>query len=273
MLTGVSDGLADVWLRALRRQTEPAARLVCFPHAGGSASFFRDWSALMPADVELVAARYPGREDRIREPLVDTMDALADPLARACSELRGVPLALFGHSMGAAVAYEVARRLTAEPSSTAPVALFVSGYPGPGRQADPRARIGLTDEDLMADMRELGGTDPAAFEDSGLRELFLPAMRADYRIVATYESSDAAAIDCPVVVYYGDQDEAMDKESVRAWSTVSAGSFTEHRLQGGHFYLVQHAADLVRDLLAHAAGDGCSLTSASDEPRTSCRCR
>ena len=106
-----AEGLARQWFRSIRRQAKPEARLVCFPHAGGSASFFLDWADLMPAGVELLAVRYPGREDRILDPPAGSMDALVEPLLQACSALSDVPLAFFGHSMGAVVAHEVAQRL------------------------------------------------------------------------------------------------------------------------------------------------------------------
>src|SRR3954471_165510 len=97
-------------VRIRRARPDAAVRLVCFPHAGGTASFFRQWSELVPEAVEVVALQYPGREDRLAEPLVPTMDELADQLAEDVASLAG-PTVLFGHSLGASVAYEVARRL------------------------------------------------------------------------------------------------------------------------------------------------------------------
>ncbi len=249
-MRGETGGLARQWFRTIKRQANPEFRLICFPHAGGSASFFLDWADLMPAGVELLAVRYPGREDRILDPPAGNMDALAEPLVQACSALSGAPLAFFGHSMGAMVAHEVAQRLG--PMMNARLAaLFVSGYPGPGcdkSRADPSA---LSDDELAEDIRVLGGTDPAVLSQPELRGLFLPVVRGDYRIAATHRVSVNALIEAPVVAYYGDQDKETDGASVSAWSAVTKSSFRARRFEGGHFYLVEHAKDLVTDLLSH----------------------
>jgi pyochelin biosynthesis protein PchC len=223
----LTDQITSQWFRAIRRQANPETRLVCFPHAGGSASFFNDWAGLLPPGAELFAVRYPGREDRILDPLAGTMDDIVDPVVRACSELGGAPLALFGHSMGAAVAYEVAQRLGALMDGRL-AALFVSGYPGPGYDESRR--------------------DLAALSDPELRQLFLPAVRSDYRILADHRITIRRIIEAPVIAYYGDQDEDIEQQSISAWSTVTNSSFAEHRFSGGHFYLIEHAQDLIADL-------------------------
>jgi pyochelin biosynthetic protein PchC len=246
-----SDQISSQWLRAIRRQAKPETRLVCFPHAGGSASFFNDWGDLLPPGAELFAVRYPGREDRILDPLADTMEDIADPVARACSELGGgIPLLFFGHSMGAAIAYEVAQRL-GPLMAAGPAGLFVSGYPGPGYDESRRDLAALSDGELVEDMHVLGGTNPTVLGNPELRQLFLPVVRADYRIITGHRITVKRAIEAPVVAYYGDQDEDMDEQSTAAWSTVTNSSFTARRFTGGHFYLIEHAKDLIADLFSH----------------------
>jgi pyochelin biosynthetic protein PchC len=245
-----SDQISSQWFRAIRRQASPETRVICFPHAGGSASFFNDWAGLLPPGAELFAVRYPGREDRILDPLADTMADIADPVARACSELGGTPLVFFGHSMGAAVAYEVAQRLGALIDSGL-AGLFVSGYPGPGYDESRRDPATLSDDELVADMNVLGGTNPAVLDNPDLRQLFLPAVRADYRIIAGHRITVRRVIEAPVVAYYGDRDEDIDERSVSAWSTVTNSTFTAQSFNGGHFYLIEHAKDLITDLFSH----------------------
>jgi pyochelin biosynthetic protein PchC len=252
-MTDISEAheLAGQWFRIIKRQPDPHTRLVCFPHAGGAASFFRMWADLMPEGVELIAVRYPGREDRLCDPLVDTMEGLADPITQACSALRGAPLAFFGHSMGAAVAHEVALRLRS-PRATRVTGLFVSGYPGPGQETRVRDHAGLSDLELIKDLELLGGTDSKAFEDAGLRELLLPAIRADYRLIEHHKAPSVnAVIEAPIVAYYGNQDEDAHAASVSAWSAVTKSTFTARSFDGGHFYLTDHAPALVADLLGH----------------------
>lgn len=257
---GTSNELASRWFRKIKRQPNPHTRLVCFPHAGGAASFFRTWASLLPGGIELIAVQYPGREDRIADPFVETMDGLANPITSACTTLRGAALAFFGHSMGAAVAHEVALRLRPlrEPRLTA---LFVSGYPGPGQETKVRDYTGLSDRELIRDMELLGGTDSAVFEDAGLRELVLPAIRADHRLIERHKTTTVnAVIEAPIVAYYGNQDDDANAVSVSAWSTATKSIFTARSFDGDHFYLTDHTPSLVTDLLAHLRGIPCGLT-------------
>lgn len=123
-------GLAQEWLRNPRPRRRPRLRLLCFPHAGGSARFFYPWLRELPVAIELLAVQYPGRDDRLDEPVLDRMDLLTDPLTEAVAEVADVPLVLFGHSMGASVAFEVARRLDSR-SPDLVRHLFVSARPPP----------------------------------------------------------------------------------------------------------------------------------------------
>lgn len=242
------DGLTGRWFRTARPDPDPRFRLVCFPHAGGTASFFRSWVPLMPAGVELVAVRYPGREDRLLEPCAETMRDLVAPLTTACHGLLGRPVVFFGHSMGASVAYEVALRLRAQ-GLAAPAALLVSGHSGPGlRKARGLAR--LDDADLIDDVRMIGGTDDQILDDPELRELILPAIRADYRLVEQYTAEPAEPLDVPVIAYYGTDDPDVDAETAGAWSKVTNSRFAIRSFDGDHFYLADHTAALVEDLFA-----------------------
>ncbi|MFJ8159299.1 thioesterase II family protein [Streptomyces sp. NPDC096136] len=247
-MLGQNDVQADPWFRTVRPCRNPRVRLVCFPHAGGSANFFRPWAELMPAGVELLAVRYPGREDRLIEPFAKTMNELVDPVVRSCSRLLDTPLAFFGHSMGASVAYEAALRLQAEHG--APVsALLVSGRSGPGRE-HVRPMSGASDLALFEDLARLGGTDSSTFDDPELRELVLSALRADYELVEGYTATQAGAgVNAPITAYYGTQDSELDADSVAAWAAVSGPEFSARPFDGGHFYLLDHARALVDDLL------------------------
>jgi pyochelin biosynthesis protein PchC len=246
-----TDQFASQWFRAIRRQANPVICLVCFPHAGGSASFFNDWAGLLPPGAELFAVRYPGREDRVLDHPADTMDDIVDPVAQACSEIGDTtPLVLFGHSMGAAVAYEVAQRLGTLLGGRL-AGLFVSGYPGPGYDASRRDLTALSDGELVEDMRALGGTNQAVLINPELRQLYLPTVRADYRLIAGHRITVKRVIEAPVAAYYGDQDEDIEEQSISTWSTVTNSTFTARRFNGGHFYLIEHAPDLIADLFSH----------------------
>jgi pyochelin biosynthetic protein PchC len=238
------------WFRIVKRGANGGTRLICFPHAGGSASFFRDWGRLLPAGLELLAVRYPGREDRILDPLPVSMEDLVGPLTQACSTLDSMPLAFFGHSMGALVAYEVAQRI--EPLMDATLTgLFVSGCASPTLAKSRRDPSALTDDHLVEDVRILGGINPEVLTNPELKRLFLLALRADYQLIARHSMSPHSVIKAPIAAYYGDQDEGIDEENVSAWSTATKSTFSARRFNGGHFYLTHHAEDLVADICAH----------------------
>jgi pyochelin biosynthesis protein PchC len=235
------------WLR--RWQTSPlsSARLVCFPHAGASAGFYSGWSDLVPSTVELMAVQYPGREDRAAEPAVTDMAALADSIAEVLDPMRDRPLALFGHSMGAAIAYEVASRLERDPHRQL-AGLFVSGYAAPGsRQA--RRTYDTEDDELRAELRRLGGTDAAVFDNTELWRLLLPVVRADLRLVETYQPDISTLLRCPVTALVSDRDPEVTVDQARRWSEFTAGGFELRRFPGDHFYLVPYRTAVVETVL------------------------
>jgi pyochelin biosynthetic protein PchC len=237
------------WFRLVPARERARQRLVCFPHAGGSASFFRSWGSYLPDTVELAAVCYPGREDRICDPLPECMEELAAPLAAACASLADLPTVFFGHSMGASIAYETALRLEGGYGIDL-AALCVSGRsaPGSGRR---RAFLPGDDDALGRALVQLGGTDVAALLNSGLRELVLPVIRADYRLIARYDArASARPVSAPLIAYYGVADEDLDERSVGAWAAFTRACFTLRAMPGGHFYLRDDTAGLVHDVLA-----------------------
>ncbi|MFI5864926.1 thioesterase II family protein [Streptomyces sp. NPDC051546] len=222
---------------------DPALRLVCFPHAGGGAAFFRDWQGYLEPSVEVVAVRYPGRETRMGEPLIPTMDALSPQIAAELLAETRVPTVLLGHSMGAAVAYECLLRLEAAGADHV-TRLCVSGrgLPVPAAVVPPRS-----DEDLIAAVTSLGGPHVAIWQNQELRELFLPVIRNDFRLIDTYRRrEDAPPLRADVMALTGDRDPRVTPLGAQAWSAVTAGAFTSHVFEGDHFYLVPHAERVAR---------------------------
>ena len=220
-------------------------KLVCFPPAGGGASTFRTWAQGLPSDVGLIAVRYPGREDRLYDPMPSRLEDLADGIAEGISGLTSYRLVLFGHSMGATVAHEVALRL--QEKGTPPAALCVSGRE-PTHILAGREMISGTDEEIIAHVLSFDDSRDEVFADEALRELVLPAIRADYRLVDEFDGGERPLLDCPIYGYTGDRDTEVTPEQMARWAELTRGSFRLVVMPGGHFYLRPEEAALLADL-------------------------
>ncbi|MFF3306016.1 thioesterase II family protein [Streptomyces sp. NPDC002952] len=222
------------WLRGYFPRPAARRRVVFFPHGGGAATFYRPLARELPYDVEGLVVQYPGREDRIGDPCCTDMPGLVEPLAKALAELDDKPVWYFGHSMGASVAHEVTRLLGAA-GGTLPERLIVSGRPGPARQRPDDKH--LDDERLWADVCLLGGTDERLLRMPGVREMTLPVLRADYRLLGTYRARPGRDLTVPVSVCYGAEDPEVDAQDAAAWAAVTSADTELVRFPGDHFYL------------------------------------
>ncbi|GAA1394190.1 alpha/beta fold hydrolase [Kitasatospora putterlickiae] len=243
----------SAWLRRFHPAEQARVRLVCLPHAGGSASYFFPLSRCLAPEAEVLAVQYPGRQDRHTEPLFTDLAEPADRIAEALKVWDDLPLALFGHSMGATIGFEVARRL--EASGTVPVALFASGRRAPSRVRDEGIHR-RPDQEFLAEMVSLGGASEVLLKEPELLRLYLPVVRGDYRAAETYRYQEGPALTCPVFGLTGDRDQQAEIENVAAWAEHTTGAFGLEVFPGGHFYLNDAPAvtDLVRERLLALAG-------------------
>ncbi|MFI6809915.1 thioesterase II family protein [Streptomyces luteogriseus] len=229
-----------------------AKRLVCFPHAGGSSYFFRDWRKGLP-EFEVHAVCYPGRADRFGEPTATDLVAMAGEIAEAVEPLTDRPTVLFGHSMGAAVAYETARALQAR--GVRPAHLIVSGARASHLARSDAWAAGANEESVIAALTELGGTDAELLDHPMFRELILPYIQADFRLLGSYEHRAGALLGCPVTAVAGVSDPRVTAEQVAQWAQVTKGTFRQRTVPGGHFYLADSPPyELVRE--AYVERDG-----------------
>ncbi|UZI31663.1 alpha/beta fold hydrolase [Streptomyces sp. CA-278952] len=233
------------WLRNFRPAPDAPVRLVCLPHAGGSATFYVPVAQALSPGADVLAVQYPGRQDRRREPLIPDVGLLADRIAEALAPYNDRPLALFGHSMGALIGFEVARRL--EAAGTVPAHLFVSGRMAPPVSTADRWHL-AADKDLVNEVKSLGGTDTSFLDDPELLGMVLPAIRSDYQAVETYAHEPGPALNCQVTAFTGDNDPKADVDRVLLWGQHTTKSFTARVFPGGHFYLIQHIDALLRTM-------------------------
>ncbi|MEV5156274.1 alpha/beta fold hydrolase [Streptomyces werraensis] len=237
------------WFHNFRPAPQAPLRLVCLPHAGGSAGFYFPAACALSPRVEVLAVQYPGRQDRRREPAVTDLRVLAERIAQALGPWTDKPYALFGHSMGAVVAFEAAHRLQA--AGRKPARLFVSGRRAPSLDGAAPSSPPRTDEEIVAEIRRLNGTGDALLDDEETLRMILPALRADYDAVRRYRYRPGPLLHCPVTAFTGDHDPRAGTHEVRAWHTHTASGFDLNVLPGGHFFLADRPEPVLRTLWRH----------------------
>lgn len=244
------------WIRTFQARPAAATRLICFPHAGGSAAFYRPWTQAA-TDVDVRIAEYPGRADRLFEPLLDDARQVAHAVTEALGPLLDRPVALFGHSMGATIAYETARLLAAR--GTPPAHLFVSASRAPHDRPGGSAEEVLHDKPddvLVAGLVRLGGTDAETLADPQLRELVLPYVRSDFRLLECYRHEPGPLLDVPITAFTADADPVVTPAQAGRWAELTTGAFTLRVYPGDHFYLVPHQDALLTAIQKNLAARG-----------------
>jgi surfactin synthase thioesterase subunit len=241
-----SSAVTDRWIRRFHAGAQGAVQLVCLPHAGGSASYFFPLSQLLSPDIEVLAVQYPGRQDRRDEPFIDTIPDLADEVTEVLEGWIDRPFALFGHSMGAVLGYEVARRLDGR-GGPDPLCLFASGRRAPSRYRSGTVHLS-DDAGVVAELRRVGGTDHRFLGDRELLAAILPATRNDYKAVETYKWAPGPRLACPISVLVGDSDPQTTVDEAAAWAEHSTGAFDIRVFSGGHFYLDAHRTEIAAEI-------------------------
>lgn len=234
------------WFRVYRPVPTARVRLVCLPHAGGAASFYRNWASCFSTSVEVVAVQPPGREERIAEPMRATMEGLVEALADAMPHVADRPYILFGHSMGAAVAHELCLTLRRR-GRQLPVHLVVSGREAPSRHRGGSLHCG-GDAQLRDELKRLNGTATELMDSPDWCAMALPIIRNDYRLIETYRPGATDPLAIPITALAGEQDGELLPGDAEAWAQQTLAGFTMHRFPGDHFYLTSQRAGVVQML-------------------------
>ena len=227
-------------------------RLICLPHAGGCASSYRRWLASSGTEIGVHAVQLPGRETRIDEPPQTCITELIAQLSAAVRAASLPRIVLFGHSMGALIATELCRSL--EGFGCTVESLVVSGHAGPDHRPSGEAAY-LTDEALLSLMASLDTSVGERVADPALREMFLPLIRADILLAASELGSEPVA--APITVIAGDKDRSLAGRDLSSWASLTRNSCRVHVLPGGHFYLADQGAAvlrIVRAAIGHGGG-------------------
>ena len=215
---------------------EAPLRLFCFPHAGGGASLYREWIRKAPGQV--YAVQLPGRENRIQEPLLYSLEEIAVQAAESLMPYTETPYAFFGHSLGARTAFETLREIRRR-GGQMPVHFFVSGSPPP-EYREPRPLHSLDDESFVQELKRFrGGTPEELLQNRELMAFFLPLLRADFTVDETYECKPEPPLALPITAFCGESDTEATPGQMRAWQAHTSAAFALHTLPGGHFFLTE----------------------------------
>ncbi|NPU65519.1 thioesterase [Bradyrhizobium sp. 83012] len=219
-------------------------RLICLPYAGGSAMIYARWKRRLPSWIDVVPLELPGRGVRMDERLHTDPSALADQLAAELNEKPfAAPYAMFGHSLGGLIAFEMAHRLLAH-GAPAPQMLFVSGTEAPTMRDGQRWREPLSDDALRDELLRLKGTPMEALEDIEIMRSALPILRADFLMCGNYVDRHRQALPCPIHAFGGELDET-DLEALKAWRNETSAAFGLDILPGDHFFIHSQQAALL----------------------------
>lgn len=229
-------------------------RVYCLPHAGGAASSYLPWAAPgETAGLEICPVELPGHGIRMGEPPITTMQLIVEAMFQELFTAGPPgPYALFGHSMGALIAYELTHRIS-DSGQSPPLALLVSGARPPGSPSAQDLNA-MADEQLLDTLVALGGTPRPLAAIRDLMRLMLPTLRADLRLSARYHPAPRSRLTCPIRAYGGADDPVANPMWLERWSQFTTAPFSMRTFAGGHFYTAVNPHLLIDDIAAQLSG-------------------
>lgn len=229
-------GAASRWIICPKPNPQASLRLFCFPYAGGGAYTYRNWAENLPSQIEVCPVQLPGRGNRLREAAFTRMVPLVRAIAQEMVSMLDKPFAFFGHSMGAAISFELARVLRREHLKQ-PSHLFVSGRIAPQIPKQDKQTYDLPEQEFIDELRRLNGTPKEVLEHPELMQMMTPLLRADFETIQTYTYEAEPPLDCPISAMGGLQDTDVPREDLDAWREQTTGPFSLRMFPGNHFFI------------------------------------
>jgi medium-chain acyl-[acyl-carrier-protein] hydrolase len=243
-MTTATNDQPEPWLKDSGEAESSRLTLFCLPYAGGGASAYRLWPAGLPSDVALCRIQPPGREERLRETPFVRLSPLVKTLAGVLSDRVRRPFAVFGHSLGALVAFELVRELRRSLGVT-PSHLFVASCPAPHMVVTTNPLHVLPDEEFAEELQRIGGTPEVVLSEPRILSIFLPLLRADFEVFETYQHQPESPLDCPITVLGGRADPSVSQDHLLGWSEHTTDSFQRLMFPGDHFFLNERRDDVL----------------------------
>lgn len=222
------------WFVCLQPNPAAETRLFIFPYAGGNPAAFSKWTM---DNIELQVAHYPGRGSRFNEPLIKEIETLVQSLSLAIQPFLDKPFAVFGHSMGGLIAFELTRSLRRQ-RFPQPKMLFVSAHAAPQfRDWNPPLHA-LPDDEFIAVLQRFKSIPAELLNQPEALKILLPTVRADFEAVETYRfDSNEPPLDIPIIAFGGLNDERVNRERLEGWLLQTTSRFESHRFPGDHFFI------------------------------------
>ncbi len=247
------------WLPAALLHTDAHTRVFCLPHAGAGASIYRSWTHELLPGLQLCAIQLPGREDRLGEAPIDNAVALVRELAAGLRPFLDRPFVVFGHSMGALLAFELACELR-RTGLPLPAHLFVAAHKAPHLPFDQAPVHRLHPSAFRAELRRLEGTPDAVLANEELMQIAEPILRADFKLCETYVYQPVEPLEVPISVFGGASDPKVSVEVLQSWREHTRASMSLRVLPGGHLFLQSARAELVSAILSDLQMESFRLT-------------
>ena len=226
----------DVWFFCNKPKSGATMRLFCFPFSGGGASVYRSWSDAMSEEIEVRCVQLPGRETRYKEARVTDIKTLVKDIVKAIECYQDKPFAFFGYSLGALLAFEVSRELRKQ-NMKLPNHLFVAAMHAPQAPPVHPPLSKLADDKFLQQIEHYYQPQDEAWNNPGLREIFLPVLKDDIALSDSYTYQDEMPLPCPIDVFAGEDDRGAPLALTQCWSEQTSTQMNHHVFKGGHFFI------------------------------------